>query len=167
MEITFREALPKDAEKILAYLNKVKDESDFLVVEDLDVDVIKYQQTLVYLYESKKQFLMLAWLEDEIIGMVNINGQFEDKRQHIGELGISVLKEFWQQKIGSYLMEEMLAWFHEESELVRLELYVNERNLPAIGLYQKFGFEIEGRLRKALQVDEDEYVDAVVMSIVK
>lgn len=167
MEITFKEALPKDAEKILAYLSKVKDESDFLVVEDLDVDFKKYQQTLVYLYESNSQFLMLAWLEDEIIGMGNINGQFEDKRRHIGELGISVRKEFWQQKIGTYLMEEMLSWFEEDSDLVRLELYVNANNLPAIGLYQKFHFETEGRLKKALEVKPGKYVDAFLMSYVK
>ena len=50
------------------------------------------------------------------------------------------------------------------SELHRLELTVMIHNAPAIALYQKFGFQIEGTKRASLKVDGT-YVDEYVMSL--
>ena len=45
----------------------------------------------------------------------------------------------------------------------RIELYVYCRNAPAIALYEKFGFAVEGR-RKAFIREGNEYLDDFVMA---
>ncbi|MBC7123627.1 MAG: GNAT family N-acetyltransferase, partial [Pseudothermotoga sp.] len=44
----------------------------------------------------------------------------------------------------------------------KIQLEVMANNERAIRLYEKFGFEIEGRKKKAILLD-DEYVDLLVM----
>lgn len=73
-------------------------------------------------------------------------------------LNIAVKKSVKNQKIGSLLLESVLAC--ENINLVTLE--VRESNIPAINLYKKFGFKIDG-LRKNYYVRPKEH--AVLMSL--
>lgn len=54
------------------------------------------------------------------------------------------------------------CWFHLNVSRIQLGVYgTNER---AIRLYEKFGFEVEGRLRKALFID-GQWIDFVMMGL--
>ena len=67
--------------------------------------------------------------------------------------------------LGSKMFETLIEWA-TLSPLHRLELTVMTHNAPAIALYQKFGFQIEGTKRHSLKVDGiyvDEYVMARVL----
>jgi RimJ/RimL family protein N-acetyltransferase len=50
--------------------------------------------------------------------------------------------------------------------LQRVELDVMASNEKAIALYQKFGFQIEGRKRKARFIDGN-YEDTIIMGLLK
>ncbi|WP_071131644.1 GNAT family N-acetyltransferase [Enterococcus timonensis] len=163
MELTIREAVPNDGEKILAYLKEVSKETDFLVLDQLPA-IAEYQELLDFIFNADNQTIFIALEGETMIGMGNINGATENKRQHIGELGVSVRKEYWQLGLGSIIVEELLAWVQEESSLMRIELYVSAENTAAIHLYEKFSFETEGRLRQALQKEDDTFADVLVMA---
>jgi len=47
--------------------------------------------------------------------------------------------------------------------LSRVELMVRADNVPAIALYQRFGFATEGSCRRYMRVD-DEWFDALLMA---
>ena len=64
---------------------------------------------------------------------------YADRRQNdIRIVDIALLTEFRRQKIGSKIMEELIAEADEKN--VTLSLHV-EHNNPALGLYQRLGFE--------------------------
>ena len=167
MEVTLREAVPADAKEILAYLVKVDGQSDFLVLDDLDLTPEAYGDLLAYCFESKRHLMMLALADDKIIGMLNVNGSPEERRVHVGEIGISVDHDYWRNGIASLLLEELDAWWRNESTLVRLELYVMANNIPAITLYLKNNFEIEGQMHQAVLMPDDTLADLIVMGQVR
>ena len=82
---------------------------------------------------------------------------------HKASIVTGVLPQHGGKGVGTQLFTAMLKWA-ESSELHRLELTVMIHNAPAIALYQKFGFQIEGTKRASLKVDGT-YVDEYVMSL--
>ena len=56
-----------------------------------------------------------------------------------------------------------MSYCDEELDLARLELEVHANNAAALSLYKSFGFEVEGRKRKAVLV-EGELIDIIIMS---
>ena len=70
----------------------------------------------------------------------------------------------WQGKgIGKSLMDAGLDLADNWLNLTRLELEVYTDNEPAIRLYERFGFEREGRLRQHAFRD-GRYVDSYMMA---
>ncbi len=70
------------------------------------------------------------------------------------------------QGIGTALMEAAIELADKWLNLVRLELTVYTDNEPAIKLYQKFGFKIEGTLER-YAFREGNYVNAYSMARIK
>ena len=88
----------------------------------------------------------------EVIGWCDVTRKPRPIYAHSGVLGIALLPEFRGRGIGRELISRTLVaarafGYH------RVELTVRESNLDAIALYKKVGFEIEGLLRDAVQVD--------------
>jgi len=73
----------------------------------------------------------------------------------------------WQGKgVGAALMRAVIELADKWLNLTRIELSVFTDNESAIALYRKFGFEIEGTLRKYAFRD-GEFVDAFAMGRIK
>jgi hypothetical protein len=66
------------------------------------------------------------------------------------------------QGIGTRLMKAAIDWA-QDKRIVRLELEVYAENAAAIHLYEKFGFEVEGRKRR-YAYQRDRYYDSLIMS---
>jgi ribosomal protein S18 acetylase RimI-like enzyme len=97
----------------------------------------------------------------EVVGWIDIERTDREGFVHVGRLGMGVLKAYRGQGIGTALLERSLeeARMHR---LERVELDVYASNQIAIHLYEKYGFEIEGRKRNARKLDEI-YDDIVLM----
>ncbi len=67
------------------------------------------------------------------------------------------------QGIGAALLEAAVTLAERWLAITRLELTVYTDNEPALALYRKFGFEIEGTLRDYAFRD-GRYVDAYLMA---
>ena len=78
-----------------------------------------------------------------------------------------MVRDDWQGKgVGTALIQAVIDLADRWLNLTRIELTVFTDNEPAIALYRKFGFEIEGVLRKYAFRD-GEFVDAYAMAQVK
>lgn len=74
-------------------------------------------------------------------------------------LRIAVDGAFRRQGLAEKLMNRMLEWA-EEKDIGDMTLEVRSRNLPAIRLYEKYGFKSEGIRKKYYHNPED---DALIM----
>ena len=100
-------------------------------------------------FESEDSLLYVAQNEDEVLGFFALkNGPFE-----IDIMNIVVRKDMRNKKIGSLLMEKILDIF-KKSDKEAITLEVNENNIPAIKLYEKYGFEKVG-IRKKYYGDDN------------
>jgi len=78
-----------------------------------------------------------------------------------------MVRDDWQGKgIGKAMMQAVIDLADKWLNLARIELTVFTDNEPAIALYRKFGFEIEGALRK-FAFRDGEFVDAYAMARVR
>jgi putative acetyltransferase len=85
------------------------------------------------------------------------------RRSHVGQPGVAVHDDYTRRGIGEALLAALVDLGENWLGLTRLELEVYTDNAPAIALYEKMGFCIEGtRRRYALR--DGELVDAHIMA---
>lgn len=81
--------------------------------------------------------------EEKIIGWCDITSLDRPIFNHVGTLGIGVLAQYRGQGVGEALIRRALQQATIKG-LTRVELTVFENNKPAITLYEKVGFVVEG-----------------------
>ena len=165
MEITYREAEPREAAALLEYMKQVGSESGNLSfgAEGLSFSVEQEAAILESICQNPRSIMLLAFDGGEIVGNASIHGSSRPRFSHRYELAITVRKSHWGRGIGTALMERLIAFAREiGAEVVSLE--VRSDNDRAIALYKKFGFEIFGTYRKFFKF-EDNYYDADYMNL--
>ena len=149
-ELVIREAIPDDAEKLLSFLNKVSRETDFIKHDSIrDVTVDDEKLSIDQIYNSPNDELILAILGDDIIGF----SRLEEVNSSESEFGIVVEKDFWNNGVGSYLTEDILA-YAKESPIRKVSLEVYKNNLPAIHLYENHGFTTRSENKQTLIMEK-------------
>ena len=164
-ELLIREAEPKDAAELVAFLNRVSLETYFTSL-DGDGILLTSEEMEVFLNKqasSDNQITLLAFLNGKIAGIVNITADQRKRVRHIGDLFIVIGKRYWNNGLGSLLLEEAIEWAQASGVLRRLQLTVQTRNQAAIHLYQKHGFIIEGRQERGAYIEEGEFIDVYLM----
>lgn len=108
---------------------------------------------------------LVAEVNEQVVGNAGLN-RLSGRRMHIGQIGMGVHDDFTGCGVGSALLGALVDTADNWLAIKRLELTVFVDNAPAIRLYEKFGFETEGRLR-AFAFRNGEYVDAFTMARLK
>ena len=108
---------------------------------------------------------IVAVLDGRIVGHAGLL-QGKGRRSHAGELFMSVHDEHCGRGIGTALLTALVDAADNWLNLKRLELTVYVDNEPAIRLYKKFGFEVEGT-RRADAFRDGKFVDSLMMARVR
>ena len=83
------------------------------------------------------------------------------RMRHRGGFGIAVAKVYWNRGVGGALLSKVVE-FANENDFDIIELQVRSDNLPAIHLYEKFGFKKLFTYPGFLKIGND-YVDVDYM----
>ena len=151
-----RSAAGSDAEKLIAYMVQVNQETTFLSMEpgefEASYPVEKEASYLDSIAQSQDRQLLIAVTPDgEIAGNCRCEYPGDRRRlRHTAVLDISVRKDYWRQGLGRRLMEIQENWCRSQG-VEKLCLEVDTANLPAIGLYLRQGFTVEGTLRNQVK----------------
>ncbi|HZH51382.1 MAG TPA: GNAT family N-acetyltransferase [Microvirga sp.] len=103
--------------------------------------------------------------DGRIIGNGGLS-RFQGRRAHAANLGMGIHDDWRGRGIGSRLLRELLTVADRWLDVRRIELTVYVDNAPAIALYRRHGFEIEGT-HGAYAFRDGSYVDAYAMARLK
>ena len=108
---------------------------------------------------------IVAEIEGQVIGFCGLY-ILPQRRNHCAWFFLGVRERFQGNGVGNSLLQTMIAASDVLFGLGRLELTVFADNERAIGLYRKFGFEIEGRHRNFVHRGHEK-IDAYTMARVR
>lgn len=103
--------------------------------------------------DVKESKYFVAKQNSKLVGFIGIRSIFDD----IDIMNIVVKED----KRGIGIASNMLSYVIRKNENKKINLEVNEHNISAIKLYQKFGFKVEGMRKKYYNKTED----AILMTL--
>lgn len=150
---------PREADipSLLELLRRVTEETDFLM---------RYpEEAGEYTPEKEKAFIetvngdahdamVLCLVDGRVVGSCSTSTSHRIKLRHRAGIGISVLRDFWGQGIGTALMETVIEAARKNPNLLQIELEFLEGNARARRLYEKMGFRIVGLHPNAIQLKD-------------
>ena len=160
-----REAEVQDASVLIALLDQIGQESSFTSLDEngIAMTASEMQHFIDKQAQSDNQITLLAFLNDELAGVINITADQRPRVRHIGDVFLGIKKAYWGYGLGSILMEEAIEWAKSSGSIRRLQLTVQKRNLAAVHLYKKMGFIIEGQQERGACIEGGEFLDVCLM----
>jgi putative acetyltransferase len=163
MNLVIRRTEPSDYEAIVKIFSGPK-----VIWGTLQIPYPSTEQWRKRIAEPPEGFYSLvACADGEVVGQIGVQTfPNRPRRRHVGEIGMMV-RDDWQGKgIGTALMQAIVDLADKWLNLYRLELDMYTDNEPAIKLYKKFGFEIEGR-RVGMAFRDGQFIDSYAMARVR
>ena len=162
--MTYRKPCGDDAAEMIRYIKSVGGESDNLTFGSEGLPLTEDQEREFLSKTDPNAYGIIAVDDDgRIVGRASLE-RGPRRLSHAAELGISTLKEYWGQGIGSRLMEEMIS-YAKINGITKINLRVRADNERAKALYRKFGFVKEGDDRRMMKID-GEYFDGEYWGLV-
>ena len=111
--------------------------------------------------------VQLLAVEDEqlVVGWCDIIRHQREGFRHSGQMGMGVLERVRRQGVGRRLAAETIGKARAAG-MDRIELEVFASNAPAVALYKKLGFVLEGTKRGARRIDGG-VDDVLVMALLQ
>jgi RimJ/RimL family protein N-acetyltransferase len=159
-----REAIPDDAESVIALFQLLYSETAFLLYEPGESvpRVEDYAQRIRDAADTQNGAMFVAEDDNRLIGVIIGTCGNAKRRRHALFLVMGVLRAHWNQGVGRSLLGAIEAWARTRG-LHRLELTVQATNDRAIMLYERMGFVREGTKRDSIKIAAG-YVDEFLMS---
>ena len=164
-DLLIREAEISDASEVIALLDQIGQESNFTSLDENGISMAESEMQIFIdkQAQSENQITLLAFLNDELAGIINVTADQRPRVRHIGDIFLGIKKTFWGSGLGSILMEEAIEWAKTSGVIRRLQLTVQKRNLAAIHLYEKMGFITEGLQERGACIERGEFLSVYLM----
>lgn len=115
------------------------------------------------LFINENNYTLIAEWNGMTVGHITFILETKPRSKHCAGIAIAVHPKFHGKGVGKALMEEAINQADNWLNLVRLELEVHADNDIAIGLYEKLGFNLEGR-KKLSTFKAGRYIDTLFMA---
>lgn len=153
----------EDVQGMLDYLYISSGETEFILryPEECTKYTVDGEKALFDRVNNAENEAMLVCIVDgKLAGNCQISWSTGIKTRHRASVAIALLKEFWNQGIGTRLFQELIAIAEENEHILQMELDFVEGNSRARALYEKMGFRIIGvkpnaiRLKNGIMLNE-------------
>ena len=137
-----------------SFLNcTLDDETKWMLLEpgERTTTAEQIRNRIEHTLKKDNEAVFVVEVENMLVGYASVIGGHLNRTKHKASVVTGILQEYAGKGVGSRLFDTLLLWA-KESPLQRLELTVMTHNERAIALYQKFGFQIEGRQKGSLMV---------------
>lgn len=165
-EVTIRSACANDLSQILEFMSLIFKSSKFLATkpDEFKPDPKEEKSSFEKDILSPTKLLLLATIDNHIIGLVDFRNHNIKRRAHSGTLDIFINQNVRGKGAGKLLLASLIKWAKGVQMLERLELTVFSDNIPAISLYKQLGFIEEGRKVRAIRYNNGKYSDELLMA---
>ena len=148
-----RKVREEDAAAFLDLLLRLDYETNYMMYEPGERKTTAEEMNVwIRELEASGSLLLGAVENNSLVGFLSAERGFARRIRHSAYLVIGILEQYRGRGLGTALFGELEKWARE-SGITRLELTVMVHNVPAVGLYKKAGFIIEGVKRRSLLVD--------------
>lgn len=163
--ILIRPINENDALSIINLRKKLSIETPYMLQDFKEVceNENKCKNNIKNFLESENMLYLVAYYENELVGFITCNYRDFKRVRHVSSFVIGVLSKFWGIGISQDLLDKTILWCNSKN-IKRLELEVVEENLRAVNFYKKNGFYIEGKKIKDHFIDENNYLNTLIMA---
>jgi|SRR5579864_6179228 len=149
-----RHAEARDAAALIGLVNGLAREAALLFVLPIDpaTGVPSVLQYLEAMAASGNSAVLVAEFSGNLVGLATGNGGVHTAKRGVIEIGIGVRAAQQGMGAGKALLRALEQWARDAG-LHRLQLPVVTSNEPALGLYRRLGFTVEGVLRQSVVVE--------------
>lgn len=114
--------------------------------------------------KKENALFIIAEITGKVVGNLNFSGGTRQRIAHVGEFGVSILKEYWGNGIGEELIKYLISWSNSSGIIRKINLRVRTDNTRGIHLYKKLGFSEEGIVKRDFLIN-GEFYDSLVMGL--
>jgi L-phenylalanine/L-methionine N-acetyltransferase len=150
-DLVIRQAVEDDAERLFRFAVQRFAERLPVLFESTVPPSLEDRRTFLQRVPADGGVILVADAGPEIVGALDFHRAKRPQAAHCGGLGMSVSREHRRHGIGASLLQALFTWT-KGAGVSRVELEVFENNDAAIRLYERMGFEHEGRRRQAATV---------------
>ena len=164
--LVFREANKQDASIIIDYLNKVGTETDNLTFGEggFGISADREASFIESISKSDNQLMLCAFIEGKLVGQLGFTGGSRPRIKHVGEFGVTVLKDYWNQGIGTAALEQLIKWAKASNVVRKINMRVRSDNYGAIHVYEKLRFHHDGLITRDFYIG-GKFYDSIHMGL--
>lgn len=165
-KVIIRKANTSDAKALIKYLNIIGGESDFLTfgMGQFGRSVEQEEDFIENALGKENVLFIIAEVNGKVVGNLNFSGGLRQRTVHVGQFGVSILKEYWGNGIGEELIKYLISWSKSSGIIRKINLRVRIDNTRGIKLYKKLGFLEEGIAKRDFLIN-DEFYDSLLMGL--
>jgi RimJ/RimL family protein N-acetyltransferase len=166
-EFIIRRPGEDDAARIINYSKILFASTDQVLttLEEYTITVDNEKTWINNFNQNSNSLILIAELNNQITGLLFFISNTKKKNSHTGEFGVSVHPGFQGLGIGRFLIQTLLDWAKDNSNIEKVYLNVFDTNENAVKLYKDLGFVEEGRHIKAIKQLTGKYSDVLQMYI--
>jgi len=137
----------EDIQGMLDYLYQSAEETDFVLryPEECSRYTAEGERELFdRINRSDTEAMLVCIVEGIVAGNCQIIWNNRIKTRHRASVAIALLRDYWNQGIGTRLFQELIKIAEDHENILQMELEFIEGNSRARALYEKMGFRITG-----------------------
>ena len=137
----------EDIQGMLDYLYQSAEETDFVLryPEECSRYTAEGERELFdRINRSDTEAMLVCIVEGIVAGNCQITWNNRIKTRHRASVAIALLRDYWNQGIGTRLFQELIKIAEDHENILQMELEFIEGNSRARALYEKMGFRITG-----------------------
>ena len=112
---------------------------------------------------SDNEAMLVCLVDGKVAGNCQITWSKGMKTRHRAAVAIALLKEYWNQGIGTRMFQELIRIAEENPNILQMELDFVEGNTRARALYEKMGFRITGVRPNAIRLKDGTLLNEYTM----
>lgn len=165
-EAVLRSPKEEDVESTLEYLVVSAGETEYILryPEECGKYTAEGEKKL---FEQKNaspnEAMIMCIVDGKVVGNCEISVFKGIKTRHRASIGIALISDFWNQGIGTKMMEELIRLAESREDVMQIELEFVEGNARARHLYEKMGFRITGVHPNAIRLKDGTLLNCYTM----